>query len=383
VSEPTQEELQVNRRLLERWRADPEHYARLKRDFRAFMALPADKRDRLRELDHDLREEDASSQARLFRVLDRYATWLDHLPDEDRARIEAAPNAADRLRVVKELREREWIAQLPRAEQKRIEATPADLQPRVIADLRQEERNRHREWQLALWNAEDTGNRSANPARPSEFPPETRLYITATLLPMIGEERRKHLSDAEGKWPDYARLVLEYSQEIKVIKFPPAARPVPTKPFDYKGGEIPEEIIRIMMLLKKGGEITPQDRKFTRKLNQARGKWPDFPLAVHEVAREKNIPLRKPLGPCNLEDFHRSVREFYYEKMLPILKQKSNQEEFDKLTKAAGTWPEYPMVFMDVAQKHKLIVPGTFLGGSKEFWLGVKQEAPSGTPNPE
>src|SRR6266851_4058327 len=93
VSEPTQEELQVNRRLLERWRADPEHYARLKRDYRAFMALPADKRDRLRELDHDLREEDASSQARLFRVLDRYTTWLDHLPDEDRARIEAAPNA--------------------------------------------------------------------------------------------------------------------------------------------------------------------------------------------------------------------------------------------------------------------------------------------------
>src|SRR5438093_9751536 len=93
VSEPTAEELQANRRLLARWRADPEHYARLRRDYRAFIALPAEKRERIRELDRDLREEDLTTQAHLLRVLDRYSAWLERLADDDRARVEAASDS--------------------------------------------------------------------------------------------------------------------------------------------------------------------------------------------------------------------------------------------------------------------------------------------------
>ncbi|HEY1858732.1 MAG TPA: hypothetical protein VGG61_00145, partial [Gemmataceae bacterium] len=152
VSEPTPEEIQVNRRLLERWRADPEHYARLKRDYKAFQALPAEKRERLKELDRDLHDEDADTQARLRRVLNRYVDWLDGLADADRARIDAAEDAGQRLRVVKELREQEWIARLPRADQDRIRTTTADARPRLVDELRQEERKRRKDWQLAFVN---------------------------------------------------------------------------------------------------------------------------------------------------------------------------------------------------------------------------------------
>src|SRR5579884_3969871 len=93
-----------NRRLLARYRADPTHYDRLLRDLRWFQALPAGRQAALRKLDHDLREEDPVIQARLFRVMDRYATWLERLPAADRQRVQSAPTAAERLQVVKELR---------------------------------------------------------------------------------------------------------------------------------------------------------------------------------------------------------------------------------------------------------------------------------------
>src|SRR5439155_20684814 len=80
LPEPTPEELEANRRLVERYRADPEHYARLKRDLKAFAALPPERQNRLRQLDQDLHEENAANLTRLWRVLDRYAIWLEHLP---------------------------------------------------------------------------------------------------------------------------------------------------------------------------------------------------------------------------------------------------------------------------------------------------------------
>src|SRR5205085_922617 len=51
LPEPTPEELEANRRLLERYRADPEHFTRLKRDLKAFAALPPERQARLRQLD--------------------------------------------------------------------------------------------------------------------------------------------------------------------------------------------------------------------------------------------------------------------------------------------------------------------------------------------
>ena len=43
--------LEHNRRLLERWRSDPDHYRRLQRDLRAFHALPRARQEQLRRLD--------------------------------------------------------------------------------------------------------------------------------------------------------------------------------------------------------------------------------------------------------------------------------------------------------------------------------------------
>jgi hypothetical protein len=367
VAETSDEDLRTNRILLARWRSDPEHYARLKHDYKAFLELPPETRDRLRELDRDLRDEDTNTQARLKRVLQRYMAWLDRLPEEDRARVDAATDGNDRLRVVKDLREREWIAHLPRAEQERIHNTPADQRPKLIADLRLEETNRHREWQLALVHGDDAESRTNKPAWLNEFPAETRLYVSKTLLPMVRFEEKKRVREALGKWPDYARTVYELSQEHKTVKIPPGNWQGPSNPNDIKQDDVPAEIRNLLFMdFKKPKErdIDKADLKYIRRLRESNGKWPDFALAVNEVAKDKKATLKKPLGPCKLEDLDKAVSQFYVD----IMSKKLSKDEIDKLEKARGVWPDYPMMFMELAQKHGLKVPGTYLGGSDDLW---------------
>src|SRR5437870_13485302 len=92
------DELEQNRRLLEKWRTNPDHEARLRRDLKAFLALPYDRQQQLRTLDRELSEEDSAGYARLQRVVERYADWLRNLPEADRQQIVTAASAEERLK---------------------------------------------------------------------------------------------------------------------------------------------------------------------------------------------------------------------------------------------------------------------------------------------
>ena len=61
-----------NRQLLEKWRANPEHSARLQQELRAFQTLPPERQEQLRRLDRALREENSATSARLQRVLEHH-----------------------------------------------------------------------------------------------------------------------------------------------------------------------------------------------------------------------------------------------------------------------------------------------------------------------
>src|SRR5712675_203455 len=63
----------ANRAQLARWKADPEHLARLRQNLAAFRALSPERQEQLRRLDRALHAEDPSTQVRLWNVLERYA----------------------------------------------------------------------------------------------------------------------------------------------------------------------------------------------------------------------------------------------------------------------------------------------------------------------
>jgi hypothetical protein len=142
--------LERNSQLLQKWKADPEHYARLQRDLRDFWALPEPKRRQIRQLDRAFHELDTKTQKRLWKAAERYSAWLERLPEAERQRIEEAEDTQHRLQVIRAIREEQWIERLPR----KVREDLTKLSPREraaqIAQLHKQERQQRLLWSRPL-----------------------------------------------------------------------------------------------------------------------------------------------------------------------------------------------------------------------------------------
>ncbi len=172
VSGPAPDEVEHNRRLLDRYRADPDHYARLLRDLRAFQALPPDRQEQMRQFDRELYDQDPEAQTRLWEVLERYTDWVNRLPEADQRRIEQAADRNERLAIVKELRQNDWIARLPQADREAVAALPESQRSEKLAALRKEDRRRRQEW--VDWANALKARPNPRPARQGALPQAPR-----------------------------------------------------------------------------------------------------------------------------------------------------------------------------------------------------------------
>jgi hypothetical protein len=142
---------ELNRRALEeKARQDPAWYERMLRDLDAFQSLSADQQERMRQLDKQLSAENSATNKKLMRVLERYVNWLDKLPPADRKFIEDASNSKERLRRIREVREKQWVQTLPKAVREEIMRAKGAERQALIKKYRQEEKKRRQEWDAAM-----------------------------------------------------------------------------------------------------------------------------------------------------------------------------------------------------------------------------------------
>jgi hypothetical protein len=221
-ADPPPENPEQQRRLLTLARQDPEQLARLRQDLQVFLALPAERQESLRRLDRDLQERDPATQARLRRTAERYETWLRSLPEADRREIEQAPDAATRLRLVKEVRERQWIERLPKAYRDKLQTLKGADRQIFIEELRLRERKSQQEWDRAVrhWSELLKG---PPPLRLTDLPPEVQTFVKNQLLPVLDEKEKETLKNAEGR-PLFLRTLLELLRKHRLRGRAPLAR---------------------------------------------------------------------------------------------------------------------------------------------------------------
>jgi outer membrane protein OmpA-like peptidoglycan-associated protein len=356
VSEFAPEDLDHNRRLLERYRADPEHYARLLRDLRAFQALPTDRQERMRQFDRDLHEEDPDAQSRLWEVLERYSDWASRLQESDKRRIDATGDPAERLAVIKDLRQKEWIDRLPKTDRDAVLALPEPARSARLTALRKEERQRRldwRDWANGQKPRPDLGPRPNRPARLAEFPPDVRTYVADQLTPMLtDEEKERWKRAAQGRWPRLADAILELSEKHPVLPPLPAGSIV-------KYDQLPMEVKKAL----------PQDRLQKQnqwgELQKKEGKWPQYALAVVDLMKQET--RTPPLGASRPAEFSADARE-------AINKLKDADQA--KLRELEGRWPDYPLALLEIGRKNNLLIPGMSLPGPRELWDNVRTALP-------
>jgi hypothetical protein len=370
-------------------RRDPTDAALLRQEARAFLALPAERRERMIKLDEDIQQAGSPARQQHLRdVLRRYADWLDRLPEHERRLITEAPTKKIRLRRIRELREEQWLRRQPKAVRNGLAALRAvaavgltlprfagaelrlagpllapapDGQPFLIARLRQQERRRRHEWQIALRHWDDLGKRPL-PTRLSDFTDEVRKYVAEYLMPMLSPEERALLKAAEGQ------LRFPYVLVHLADQHPPALPgEYGPKTFKELPTDVQERIKKFVMVKgpKAGGEPT-----LKKKILAADGRWPKFAIEVTRMAalafKGKGIKLsaRYEFWPAHLSELSPEVQKFVKEK-LPA---KLNGDEKTLLARSQGKWPDYPQTIQELATRHGLQVPWQTLPGLRKNW---------------
>lgn len=356
---PDPEQLERNTRLLQRWRTDPDHYARLRRSLQSFSALPPQRQRQLRTLDRQLHDLDPARQRQLWEVLDRYAAWLEHLPEQERNRVLSTPPRG-RIPLIRKMREQEWLKSLPFKVQQDLLALSEEDRPRAVEELRQQERRRRTELRTALRLRTGAESRPDRPAFLADFPVEVQVFVQTTLRPMLAPDEVKRLRDAEGVWPLLPHTILDLSSKHPVL--PPVHGTLGV----IRYLDLPVEVKRLALYRRLEAEGKWQ------QLRQVEGKWPDFALAITELLRKEQKPVRVQLGACRVEDFSPRVQGFLNNELIPAL----SEDEKAGLKKLEGVWPDYPLYVHELARKHQLSIPEMSLPGPQRLWEGVRSGLP-------
>jgi hypothetical protein len=338
-----------NRQLLDKMKAsDPQHYARLRHNLAVFRNLPTARQETLRKLDRDLQEETTTTRQRLERVMERYAEWLERLPEAERQSIVQAPDRKTRLQRIHDIRAKQWVKRFPKAQADRIAKLPEAERPELIKKLRQEELEERLDWQAAQrhWKAA-LANPGALPTKLDMLSEEAREAFEKSLKPLLSRDEEKLLKEAEGKWPRFPRTVVELADNH------PLTLQGPVGPTTIK--ELPPKLVAFL-------ENEKGFKPFYNRLKEAEGKWPEFGVALRDLARSpfmrKMFPVAHQLlpvksTPSQPQDFAPIVQQFIEKKLIPAL----DDNEAARLKKTESQWPGYPQLVLELARWHNLAVP--------------------------
>jgi hypothetical protein len=388
AGQPDAADLERNRRLLEKWRADPEHARRLQGDLRAFYALPPDRQDQIRRFDRQLHEMDLATQTRLWAVLDRYSVWLEGLPEQQRQEILKAETPGERLNLIRSLRQREWIDRLPAKLRDEVLALPKERREDRVAKLRQEERALRQLWMSPLRPAappsvakgpapEGPGPKRPGPEKPgvkepvpppiavpvqqrplklAEFPAGVREFVEHAIKPRMTPAEKEELVKAEGgRWPDLARTIRRLADNHPVLP------PLPSGPITsglqvQVRASIPAYRAITVATEKKG------IRQLKPGLAKLKGKWPEFALAATKIIK-LHVRIVPPLGASKPGEFPAEMRP-----AIRKLTGSLSEEQRKKLHELEGHWPEYPFLLRELARQKDIVIPGMTLPGPRKLW---------------
>jgi hypothetical protein len=323
---------------------NPDDPGYLRRQYAWFQAQDPARQQQLRRLHADFQNLLPDEQARLTKVMQGYHAWLAKLPEADRQRVLAAPTAADRLEEVRRLRQRDWVDTLPKVYRDEYARLDDDARRQKVQEWRAEEAERREEWAIAQRHWTDNPPGRTPPVFVNDRP-AVEAFV-ARLKENLSEAERKALDDAraaaddyghflwyafeivrlsdlhpifpwktvgprewkdlpeevrkelmadrrfrpkkigslpgEGRWPEFAVEITAYCRKNN-LKLPPLG--------DCRKDQMPAEVVGFLDKLERDGRKSDAIRADLKALDEAQGKWPDYPRLVLDLARKYKYPI--------------------------------------------------------------------------------------------
>lgn len=356
------------------WEPPPASWEDLLNEYKR---LPPSRQLALQELDRELFAQEPADREYLLQILEAYAFWLSKLSEKQRNGILGAPDAAQRLQKIRELREQQWLESLPTEQQKRLRTLSTPERIELVRRLKRHESDRREAWSFVRRHAEEiAANRIPWP------------FHDEALRKSVIEFARSAFRLDE---PDKARLTAnDHNRYLALLH---QAEQSGGWNWFYYGREVynlTRKYERFLLPEPQGKPITDladlgaSARYFEKGRALAfvqphRGKWPEFALAVHDYWNSLS-PLERPrippLGPARLSEFREPLRRTIEQELWPKLR----PQDFKALDNLEGKWPEYCRELRKWAWFYDISLPGLMLPGSPrqwDAWYGPKPAPPS------
>ena len=91
-----------------------------------------------------------------------------------------------------------------------------------------------------------------------------------------------------------------------------------------------------------------------------------------DYCKQKDLRLPGPLGDCTKDQMPLEVQAAIEKLEKELKKTEPGRADLKALEEAAGKWPDYPRLVMDLAKKYKQPLPGWTLPGPAKFWEGLR-----------
>ncbi len=277
-------------RRLEELRGQPEAYEQMRKDLVAFYELPPQRREELRRLHQAVQDKDQSTRQELLEGLERYADWRERLSEEERHQIVSASSKAERLSVIRRLREEQWIRTLPKRQRDELANLPSEERARKVAQLRQEEIEKSYKPQ---WHG---------PTRFDDYPEDVKRFFIRHVRNKLTDTEKKQLKDAEGDGPALAHLLPELAEHHPYLPIAPHG-PNPPGMAPHYASRPDQFSHEVQGFIRNDLNPVLSDTE-GKQLRAAEGKWPEYPELLHKLARQHHlfIPgLSLPLSSEMLE----------------------------------------------------------------------------------
>jgi hypothetical protein len=366
-------------------RNDPEY---LRRQYAYFQSLRSTRQQELRKLDADFHSLDKDIQERLLKVLDNYNWWITQLPEEDRKRVTDAETSMARLNVIREIKNREWVAMLPATYREEYEKAITDNDRLRAIDLmekwRGEQRKRRDDWLRETW-LEGQSVEEPKPKMPDMLQGvEIRQALDAfannleTQVPASQRDRLKFYRDQpadDREWLRYLRLLVDLADRFPLLPGPQDG----PRSYDALPKGVKESLERGEKVFAKKKNNLPQE------VQKSVGRWPDFGVAVADYAKQHKITLAEPIVPAGKADMPAEVQTFLEKLDANLRKQEQSErpehaaqasKDLAKLKAAEGKWPDYPRTIMELARQHRMPIPGWTLPVRNELWDAFRMKMP-------
>lgn len=284
-------------------------------------------------------------------VLAQHADWLEQLRQREPQAFQAiksAPSASAKLTLINERRDFELIAAQPPSVRDQWDKLGREGKVQFLAKLRAEEREKHEQWVLAKRFWKELEGKKEIPCRRADYPGgKVKDYVENYLMPYLSAEEKTQLTNAEGRWPDYPRTLVEIASKR------PSALPTPNTPREFALLPMPVQQRFKIEPKKPGGKP-----KLIKPLDNFKG--PNFASHVVEIGLSTNkLPFGHEYLACNTNTLLVPMREFVDDKLMPAVK--DHPADLRRFTDSEGKWPDYPLTIQELAKKYKLDPPWHYL----------------------